>query len=99
MAALFLKVAAAFQVFDALQVVAAQSLRGLKDAHAPMFIAGGSYWLVGAPACLLLGLTFGLRGFGIWIGLAVGLAVAAAALSTRFALLTRAKDRAPSGSV
>jgi MATE family multidrug resistance protein len=91
MAALFLKVAAAFQVFDALQVVAAQSLRGLKDAHAPMFIAGGSYWLVGAPACLLLGLTFGLKGFGVWIGLALGLAVAAVALFVRFALLTRTR--------
>ncbi|HEY2482342.1 MAG TPA: MATE family efflux transporter [Caulobacteraceae bacterium] len=91
MAALFLKVAAAFQVFDALQVVAAQSLRGLKDAHAPMFIAGGAYWLAGAPACLLLAYPFGLAGFGVWIGLAIGLAVAAIALFTRFALLTRAK--------
>jgi MATE family multidrug resistance protein len=89
MAALFLKVAAAFQVFDALQVVAAQSLRGLKDAHAPMFIAGGSYWLAGAPACLVLALGFGMKGFGIWIGLALGLAVAAVALFVRFALLTR----------
>jgi MATE family multidrug resistance protein len=94
-AALFLKVAAAFQVFDALQVVAGQSLRGLKDARAPMFIAAGAYWLAGAPVCLLLGLTFGLKGFGIWIGLAVGLAVAAAALFTRFALLTRAGARRP----
>ncbi|MEO9213316.1 MAG: MATE family efflux transporter, partial [Caulobacteraceae bacterium] len=33
LAAVFLKVAGAFQVFDALQVVAAQSLRGLKDAR------------------------------------------------------------------
>lgn len=88
-AAVFLKVAAAFQVFDALQVVAAQSLRGLKDARAPMYIAGGSYWLAGAPVCLLLAFTFGMKGLGVWIGLAVGLAVAAAALSTRFALLTR----------
>jgi MATE family multidrug resistance protein len=89
MAALFLKVAAAFQVFDALQVVCAQALRGLKDAHAPMFIAGGSYWLVGAPACLLFAFPLGLKGFGIWIGLAIGLAAAAAALLIRFALLTR----------
>ncbi len=94
MAALFLKVAAAFQVFDALQVVAAQALRGLKDAHAPMFIAGGSYWLAGAPACLVLAFTFGMKGFGVWIGLALGLAVAAVALFTRFAILTRAKGAA-----
>ncbi|MGH7022281.1 MAG: MATE family efflux transporter [Caulobacteraceae bacterium] len=89
MAALFLKVAAAFQVFDALQVVAAQSLRGLKDARAPMFIAGASYWLVGAPTCLVLAFTFHMRGLGVWIGLAAGLAAAAAALSVRFMLMTR----------
>lgn len=89
MAALFLKVAAAFQVFDAAQVIAAQSLRGLKDAHAPMYIAGGSYWLVGAPTCLILAFAFHMQGLGVWIGLAVGLAAAAAALSTRFLVLTR----------
>lgn len=89
-AALFLKVAAAFQVFDALQVVTAQSLRGLKDAHAPMFIAGGAYWLIGAPVCLALAFPAGLKGFGVWIGLAVGLAAAAVALVVRFALHTRA---------
>lgn len=93
MAAVFLKVAAAFQVFDALQVVAAQSLRGLKDARAPMFIAGGAYWLVGAPACLLFAFTLGMKGLGIWIGLAIGLAAAAVALSARFALLTRERTR------
>jgi MATE family multidrug resistance protein len=89
MAALFLKVAAAFQVFDALQVVAGQSLRGLKDARAPMFIAGGAYWLAGAPTCLILAFGFGLKGLGVWIGVAVGLAVAAGALFARFAILTR----------
>ena len=88
MAAVFLKVAAAFQVFDALQVVAAQSLRGLKDARAPMFIAGGAYWLVGAPTCLVLAFSFGMKGLGVWIGLAVGLAAAAALLTARFLVLT-----------
>jgi MATE family multidrug resistance protein len=95
-AALFLKVAAAFQVFDAVQVVAGQSLRGLKDTRAPMFIAAGAYWLAGAPVCLLLAFPIGLKGLGVWIGLAVGLAVAAAALGGRFAWMTRehaARDR------
>jgi MATE family multidrug resistance protein len=89
MAALFLKVAAAFQIFDALQVVAAQALRGLKDARAPMFIAAGCYWLIGAPTCLFLGLTLHMQGLGIWIGLAVALAAAALALSARFLRLTQ----------
>jgi MATE family multidrug resistance protein len=89
LAAVFLKVAAAFQLFDALQVVAALSLRGLKDARWPMFIAGGSYWLAGAPVCIALGVGLGLQGLGVWIGLAFGLAVAAVAMSLRFHLLTR----------
>ncbi|HEY7901266.1 MAG TPA: MATE family efflux transporter [Caulobacteraceae bacterium] len=89
MAAVFLKVAAAFQVFDALQVVAAQALRGLKDARVPMFIAGGAYWLVGAPVCLILALAWKMQGLGIWIGFAVGLGAAAAALAARFLVQTR----------
>jgi len=86
----FLMVAAAFQVFDALQVVGAQALRGLKDARVPMILAGVSYWLVGAPVCILLGVGLKMQGLGIWIGLAVGLAVAALAMTWRFARITRA---------
>ncbi len=88
-AALFLKVAAAFQLFDALQVGAAMALRGMKDARAPMLIAGGCYWLIGAPACLILALGLNMRGLGIWIGLAIAIAAAAGALVTRFLWLTR----------
>ncbi|MDR3509773.1 MAG: MATE family efflux transporter [Caulobacteraceae bacterium] len=90
MASTFLKVAAAFQVFDALQVVGALSLRGLKDARAPMLLAGGSYWLVGAPICLILGLGLHMQGLGIWIGLAAGLGAAAIAMLLRFRWLTQA---------
>ena len=55
----FLHVAAAFQLMDGLQVTASMSLRGLKDARGPMWLAGASYWLAGAPMCALLG--FGLH--------------------------------------
>ncbi len=89
MAAQFLKVAAAFQVFDALQVIASLALRGLKDARAPMIIAGASYWAVGAPTCLFLAFPLHLGGMGIWYGLAFGLFVAAMALSSRFLILSR----------
>jgi MATE family multidrug resistance protein len=89
LAALFLKVAAAFQLVDALQVVGAMSLRGLKDARMPMVLAGASYWLAGAPVCILLGVTLKMQGLGVWIGLAFGLAVAAAAMCLRFHVLTR----------
>ena len=50
---LFLRVAAAFQLFDGLQVIGANALRGLKDARLPMLLAGGAYWLVGFPLALV----------------------------------------------
>ncbi|HTP77400.1 MAG TPA: MATE family efflux transporter [Rhizomicrobium sp.] len=85
----FLHVAAAFQVVDGMQVSAALALRGLKDARAPMWIAGGSYWIAGAPMGLWLAFGEHLKGLGIWIGLAFGLLVAAAAMSARFWFLSR----------
>jgi len=91
LAVTFLRVAAAFQIFDGLQVTAALSLRGLKDARAPMWIAGASYWLAGFPMCIALGFGLGMRGFGIWIGLAFGLFVAAVALTARFYYLARSQ--------
>jgi multidrug resistance protein, MATE family len=89
LAVLFLHVAAAFQIVDGIQVSASMGLRGLKDARGPMWIAGASYWLAGAPMCALLGFGFGMKGLGIWIGLAFGLLVAAVSLSWRFALLSK----------
>lgn len=89
LATVFLRVAAAFQIFDGLQVVAALSLRGLKDARMPMVIAGASYWLAGFPACLIFAFWFGLKGFGVWLGLAFGLLVAAALMCWRFYWLAR----------
>jgi MATE family multidrug resistance protein len=89
LAVTFLHVAAAFQLFDGVQVTAALSLRGLKDARAPMWIAGASYWLAGFPMCIALGFGLGMGGFGIWIGLAFGLLVAAILLCWRFWYLSR----------
>ena len=85
----FLYLVAAFQVFDGLQVVGALTLRGLKDARAPMWIAGACYWLAGFPVCYLLGVTFDMKGLGIWIGLAFALLMAAVAMCARFRYLTR----------
>jgi MATE family multidrug resistance protein len=90
----FLHVAAAFQIVDGLQVSASMALRGLKDARAPMWIAGGAYWLCGFPMCLVLGFGFGLRGLGVWLGLAFGLLVAAVALVWRCHALSRSQIRA-----
>ena len=87
--AVFLQVAAAFQIFDGIQVTAALSLRGLKDAHMPMWIAGGCYWLAGFPLCIGLSVGLGLNGLGVWIGLAFALFVAAIFMCWRFYHLAR----------
>ena len=87
--AVFLQVAAAFQIFDGIQVTAALSLRGLKDAQMPMWIAAGCYWLVGFPLCFGLGVGLGLQGLGVWIGLAFALFVAAISMCWRFNYLSR----------
>ena len=89
LAVIYLRVAAAFQIFDALQVVGALCLRGLKDARAPLILAGVSYWLVGAPVCIGLGIGLHMQGLGVWIGLAVALAAAAAGMVARFHWLSR----------
>jgi MATE family multidrug resistance protein len=82
-AAVFLAVAAAFQIADNLQAVAIGILRGLKDTRTPMLMAVIAYWVIGMPTALLLGFAFGLGGWGIWLGLACGLAVACVLLLRR----------------
>ena len=80
-------VAAAFQIGDALQVVALGLLRGLKDTRHPMIIAAISYAVIGVPSSYLLGFTFGGGATGVWVGFVIGLGTAAALLLFRFRLL------------
>lgn len=85
----FLKIAAAFQIFDGIQVTASLNLRGLKDARLPMWIAAICYWVLGFPVCIILSKCFHLGGIGVWIGLATSLCTAAIAMAVRFNLLSR----------
>lgn len=84
-----LAVAALFQLADAMQVMALGLLRGIKDTRVPMWIAGLSYWVIGIPASYLLAFRAGLGGVGLWLGLVVGLTVAATLLMTRFWVTAR----------
>lgn len=76
--------AALFQLVDAAQVMALGLLRGVQDTRVPMVMAAVAYWGIGIPASYYLGFTLELGGVGIWLGLAVGLALAAALLMWRF---------------
>ncbi|WP_299354474.1 MATE family efflux transporter [uncultured Shimia sp.] len=77
-------VAALFQVMDGAQVMALGLLRGVKDTSAPMIIAAISYWLIGVPCGYAFGFILGWEGVGVWLGLVVGLTVAAILLMWRF---------------
>jgi MATE family multidrug resistance protein len=95
----FLVVAAIFQIFDASQVALANMLRGLHDSRVPLVIALLGYWAIGAPVGVALGFGTRLAGVGVWIGLALGLAVVAVLLMARWrgkerrGFLPRASDR------
>ncbi|MEG9267094.1 MATE family efflux transporter [Qipengyuania sp. Mu-71] len=80
----YIVIAAAFQLFDGMQAVAAGALRGLQDTRIPMWIAAFAYWVPGIGTALVLGFYTPLAGIGVWIGLATGLTVAAALLGWRW---------------
>ncbi|MEM6886807.1 MAG: MATE family efflux transporter [Pseudomonadota bacterium] len=79
-----LVMAALFQLVDGAQVVALGLLRGVQDTRVPMIYAALSYWALGVPCSYLFGFVFELDGIGIWLGLVVGLGLAALLLSDRF---------------
>jgi MATE family multidrug resistance protein len=88
--------AAAFQVFDGLQVVAAGALRGIADVNFPTTFCAIAYWGVALPAAYLLAFRLGYGPVGLWFGLLLGLFTAAALLSARFLSRTRAGTLHPS---
>jgi MATE family, multidrug efflux pump len=80
----FLALGALFQLADAAQVLALGLLRGVQDTRTPMIQAMLAYWVVGLPAAYYLGFPMGLGGNGVWLGLAIGLGLAALMMMTRF---------------
>jgi MATE family multidrug resistance protein len=81
-------IAALFQISDGLQVVVLGALRGLQDVKLPTYITFISYWMVGFPISIYLGLFTDYKAKGVWIGLLAGLTVAAIFLLLRFYTLT-----------
>ena len=70
-----LRIAAFFQLFDGLQVVATGALRGLGDTRTPMICHFAGYWVIGLPLGWLWSFKFGMGAQGLWIGLSTGLIV------------------------
>ena len=84
--------AAFFQVFDGLQVMAALALRGLKDTIVPLWFAGLGYWVFGIGGGWVLAFPAGLGVDGLWWGMAVGLVVTGSLLAGRFLVLTTLRN-------
>ena len=85
----FLRVAAAFQLFDGAQVVGAGMLRGLHDTRWPLVFAAFGYWGVGLGIGSWLAFGADWKGIGIWIGLASGLAAVAILMLARWSIRER----------
>ena len=68
-----LLVAAAFQLFDGIQICTTGALRGTGDTRTPMLANLAAYWFIGLPIAYLLGFKLQWGAVGIWIGLCIGL--------------------------
>ena len=80
-------VAAAFQIVDSAQVVALGLLRGIKDTAVPMVIAVVAYWVLGLPIGYYLAFNLDFGAKGVWLGLVIGLGVAAVLLMWRYLVM------------
>jgi MATE family multidrug resistance protein len=68
--------AAAFQLFDGIQVVATGVLRGAGETRLPMVCNLVAHWGIGLPIGYALGFGLGNGIVGLWVGLSIGLVVA-----------------------
>jgi multidrug resistance protein, MATE family len=83
LAVTLMRYAAVFQFPDGIQVLSSGALRGLKDTRVPMLITIFAYWGVGLPLGGWFGLHLNGRAPGLWVGLILGLSVAALLLALR----------------
>ena len=78
--AVLLRIAAFFELFDGVQVVATGALRGLGDTRTPMLAHFAGYWIIGLPVAYVLCFPLGWGAAGIWVGLCAALIPIGAAL-------------------
>jgi len=85
-----LAIAAMFQLFDGLQVVATGALRGFGDTRTPMLANLAGHWLFGLPIGAALCYRAGWGVTGLWIGLCIGLVAVSILLIAVWRLRTAA---------
>ncbi len=87
--------AAVFQLADCIQASAAGALRGLKDTRIPMLYSVVAYWLVGLTCGWYLTFRLDWGPAGMWVGVIVGLSLAAFLLGGRFLHISRVRSQDP----
>ena len=83
-AASLLIIAALFQLSDGVQVIMLGALRGLKDVKLPTIVTFIAYWLVALPIGYVLAFKYNYGAIGLWVGLFLGLTIAAVFVLLRF---------------
>ena len=95
LAASLLMLVSGYHLFDAMQAVAVNALRGYKRAVVPLMVNAGGMWIVGLAGGVAIGLTHvaGLRAIGLdtplgvrgfWMAAIAGMAVATAGIIVYF---------------
>lgn len=92
-----LGIAACLQVFDCSQNIGVGILRGLGDVRSSFRISLVGYWLIGLPVAYMSGIVLGHGIYGIWTGLAIGLAATAMLLVRTFEARLGALAANPAG--
>ncbi len=93
MASQFLVFVAIFQISDGLQANSVGILRGIQDVKSIMLIAFISYILISLPAGYLLAFETEIGASGLWLGLTIGLGIAAILLNARYRKQMRRNKR------
>lgn len=80
---LLLIVVAFFQIFDGIQIISISALRALRDVNIPTGIVFACFWIFGIPLGAFLAFPAGVGPQGLWMGIALGLTLAALTLTVR----------------
>jgi len=83
-------IVALFQLFDGLQVTLSGILRGMDQTKLTSIVVFMGYWVFGIPTGLYLAYAHNMNVYGLWVGLAISLALVALALSLNFVKLLKA---------
>lgn len=94
LAVAMMRVGAIAHLFDGVQKIAYGALQGLQDTRVPMVCSFLSYWCVGLTSGYWLAFRWNLGGVGLWLGLMIAVAIAAAVFIWRFQTLTLSRTKA-----